>query len=65
MQGYRTIVVFGGSGEGKSTVINTLIGKNEAETGESYESVTKEACKYYHNGFCFVDTPGIGDVKFS
>ncbi|WP_282031916.1 GTPase [Winogradskyella eximia] len=56
------IAVSGQSGSGKSSIINTIIGKKVAKVG-SVET-TLDIQSYNHNGLEFYDLPGCGTKKF-
>jgi GTP-binding protein EngB required for normal cell division len=56
-------VVFGASGVGKSTVINSLLKKNAALTGISSDGLTKTSQAYsFASGCQFLDTPSLSNI---
>lgn len=55
------VVVIGGLGVGKSTLLNTIIGKPVFVSGFSAATVLSQTSKaHIHNGVCYIDTPGMG-----
>jgi len=54
------VLVIGNSGVGKSTLINAVIGTEDAETGIGYEGTTKNIHIYLNEeiGLRLVDTAG-------
>jgi GTP-binding protein EngB required for normal cell division len=52
-----TLMVYGTYNAGKSTLINALLGKKEAKTGDAPE--TSKIEEYDWNGYIIYDTPGI------
>ena len=61
---YTRIAVVGQPGAGKSSLINNLIGKKVAETGQVTD-VTRKATEYKFNFLTIVDLPGYGTQLFS
>ena len=58
------ILFIGNPGVGKSTLINSLVGKHVAESGLSSGSgLTMQSQEYQHNGYVYIDTPGLSDTK--
>lgn len=62
-----TILMIGGTGAGKSTLINNLLWQDVAEVGGGFESETSVITKHEGevNGVpvVFYDTPGLGDSR--
>lgn len=56
------IAITGQSGNGKSSMINGLLGKNEAKVGAT--ETTFEVKEYSHNGTKLYDLPGCGTPNF-
>ncbi|GEM_PF-2945163 len=59
--GYKKVVFVGKSNAGKSTIINRLLG-NSNLTVSIYPGTTVGALEMEHNGYIFIDTPGIDDL---
>ncbi len=63
----KLILLLGETGNGKSTFVNQITGKNECEEGDDTESITTEpnavALDYQGYNFYFIDTPGLNDKK--
>lgn len=57
----KNIVVWGESGEGKSTLINNLVGEKVAQTGKTPGGVTKDLKGYKSPMGTLWDLPGAGD----
>lgn len=57
----RNIVVWGESGEGKSTLINNIVGKDVALTGKEPGGVTKDLKGHESSIGTLWDLPGAGD----
>ncbi|CAF1235086.1 unnamed protein product [Rotaria sp. Silwood1] len=55
----NNIGIFGLTSTGKSTIVNSLLGKNVAETGVG--ETTKEITSYHGTGYTLWDTPGRND----
>lgn len=68
----KTIAFLGSSGVGKSTLVNSLLGHNEMETGSIREqdskgrhTTTYRAIKWLPNGGLLMDTPGMRELQLS
>lgn len=59
----RHIVFIGNPGTGKSTLINSLVGKRVAEAGLSLTGITKHLQKIEHDERTLLDTPGLADIE--
>lgn len=57
------IALFGQPGAGKSSLINKLIGENQAEVGVETDKTIEEK-RYESNGLVFCDLPGYGTSNF-
>jgi GTP-binding protein EngB required for normal cell division/uncharacterized protein (DUF697 family) len=57
------VALFGQPGAGKSSLINALIGREVAVTGERTDT-TVEARSYHHDGVEYTDLPGFGTTRF-
>jgi small GTP-binding protein len=57
------VALFGQPGAGKSSLINALIGREVAETGERTDT-TVAAQRYEHDGVEYTDLPGFGTTRF-
>lgn len=57
------VALFGQPGAGKSSLINALVGREVAVTGERTDT-TVEAFSYHHEGVNYTDLPGFGTTKF-
>lgn len=57
------VALFGQPGSGKSSIINRLIGKKVAETGQKTDTTLAEK-PYEWNGLLLVDLPGYGTAQF-
>lgn len=57
------IALFGQPGSGKSSLINKIVGKKVAKTGQGTD-ITVEAQVIEHNDLILVDLPGYGTSKF-
>jgi GTPase Era involved in 16S rRNA processing len=57
------LLFVGNSGTGKSTLINSLIGKKVAEARISSSRITNVSTFYEHNGKYFIDTPGLQNTN--
>ncbi len=57
------VALFGQPGAGKSSLINALIGREVAITGERTDT-TVEAHSYHHDGVEYTDLPGFGTTRF-
>lgn len=58
------IVLIGNPGVGKSTLINSIVKKNVAESGISAGVGLTQICQIYeYQGSTYVDTPGLCDAK--
>ena len=64
---YKTIVIVGLLGSGKSTVVNTILGVEAAQTSEANYGCTQEPTVYVSDlaKLNIIDTPGFGDPKVS
>lgn len=63
-EGPEKFVFIGNPGVGKSTLINSLIGKSVAESGVTAGAgLTQFFSIYEHDGKSFMDTPGLADIK--
>lgn len=58
-----SVALFGQPGAGKSSLINSIIGKKVAEVGVETDKTTQKG-EYEHNGLKFVDLPGYGTTNF-
>jgi len=58
-----SVALFGQPGAGKSSLINSLLGRKVAEVGIGTD-VTTEAGEYEHGGLKFIDLPGYGTKGF-
>ena len=56
-QYHARIVVHGKYNHGKSTLLNTLVGKNIFKASDRRE--TRSNQEYTHNGYLWIDTPGL------
>ena len=57
-QNQPEIMVYGIYNAGKSSIINELIGRDEAEVNDK---PTTDRVQYFtFNGYCIADTPGVG-----
>ena len=67
MASSKRILVFGSTGQGKSALINTLLGSVQAPMGDAATGVTRQRAEYYHRhggaNFCFVDNSGMNEDK--
>ena len=68
----KTIAFFGSSGVGKSTLVNSLLGHNEMETGHIREqdskgrhTTTYRTIKWLPRGGLLMDTPGMRELQLS
>jgi GTP-binding protein EngB required for normal cell division/uncharacterized protein (DUF697 family) len=57
------VALFGQPGAGKSSLINALVGREVAVTGERTDT-TVEAHSYHHDGVDYTDLPGFGTTRF-
>jgi GTP-binding protein EngB required for normal cell division/uncharacterized protein (DUF697 family) len=57
------VALFGQPGAGKSSIINALVGRELAVTGERTDT-TVEARSYQHEGIIYTDLPGFGTTRF-
>jgi GTP-binding protein EngB required for normal cell division len=57
------VALFGQPGAGKSSLINALIGREVAVTGERTDTTTKPQT-YHHDGVDYTDLPGFGTTRF-
>jgi ribosome biogenesis GTPase A len=57
----KYILFIGNSGVGKSTIINSLLGKRVTPTGINPDGLTKYAQTYECDGIVYIDTPAIID----
>eukprot|EP00924_Labyrinthula_sp_SR-Ha-C_P011273 snap_masked-scaffold_48-processed-gene-1.116-mRNA-1 protein AED:0.19 eAED:1.00 QI:0/-1/0/1/-1/1/1/0/330 len=58
----KAIIVFGRTGQGKSSFINALTG-SELEVGHNLNSCTDEVAVVDYRDGVVIDTPGFGDVR--
>jgi GTP-binding protein EngB required for normal cell division/uncharacterized protein (DUF697 family) len=58
-----SVAVFGQPGAGKSSLINCLTGRNQAQVGNKND-ITVEEKSYEWNGLYLVDLPGYGTSRF-
>lgn len=68
----KTIAFLGSSGVGKSTLINSLLARNEMDTGGIREQDSKgrhtttfRAIKWFSSGGLLMDTPGMRELQLS
>ncbi|MBF4301545.1 ribosome small subunit-dependent GTPase A, partial [Vibrio anguillarum] len=68
----KTIAFLGSSGVGKSTLVNSLLGRHEMETGHIREqdskgrhTTTHRAIKWLPRGGLLMDTPGMRELQLS
>lgn len=61
------VVVSGNPGVGKSTILNSILGRNHFTAGVSYDGagVTNRVTKVRHHGIFLVDTPGVSEIDKS
>lgn len=66
----RTVVLVGSSGAGKSTITNTLLGRERMKTGavrttddRGRHTTTHRALIALPSGACLIDTPGMRELK--
>jgi GTP-binding protein EngB required for normal cell division len=57
------VALFGQPGAGKSSLINALVGREVAVTGERTDT-TVDAHSYHHDGVVYTDLPGFGTTRF-
>ncbi|AWG79859.1 TPA: ribosome small subunit-dependent GTPase A [Vibrio parahaemolyticus] len=68
----KTIAFLGSSGVGKSTLVNSLLGRHEMETGlireqdsKGRHTTTHRAIKWLSRGGLLMDTPGMRELQLS
>lgn len=63
----KFILLLGETGNGKSTFVNQITGKNECKEGDDTDAITTEPnavpLDYQGYNFYFIDTPGLNDKK--
>jgi GTP-binding protein EngB required for normal cell division len=60
--GTECLVFIGNPGVGKSSIINSIIGKQVFTSGLSATGVTKACQSYEQGGRIYIDTPGLSDI---
>lgn len=68
----KTIVILGSSGVGKSTLVNSLLGKTAAETGairdadsKGRHTTTARSMHFLSDGGILLDTPGMRELQIA
>lgn len=68
----QTLVLLGSSGVGKSTLMNTLLGREVQRTGDTQvlddlgrHTTTARFLRLLPGGACLIDTPGLRELKLS
>jgi GTPase SAR1 family protein len=59
----KNVILVGNPGVGKSTLMNSLLGKAEFKSGFSARGITTILQKATKFGVTFIDTPGLDDVE--